>query len=997
MKFSYNPKSKLIKTLKESQGIFNVLIGQRGIEKNIQEIISDTDELIKILQNKTLSEFKDIFQINKGIDWHIIYSKFSKVLYEFYKKFGDKSGEKLFKKYQKKDNNYEILPWAKHFKEYNVSSLDPIHIFASFTYWNISLETRKKKMIFFCELLKSFEIETDDLETDIEKSISSNYQYFPHPNITYIVSARNHKTQKEVWKFFSLIYNNQKNDKLEEIFNIINNTWYGVKVESATIFAFWINSSNFLPLDKNTLNLLKKYDKLKNIPSSYNEYKLLLNNEDVSLYRSLSKIANNESLKSSLTDEEKEELNRFFQKTSTVNIDGDIKGIVNVEDNTSNISIDISSENKLEKIKDFDFELYFIVSGKAKKIVYREGKIKSINKLEVIHNEENIVYQNFQIIAIKALNNNYTMVLKPNTFYYFNKNFEIFDNNKLKINHNNNIDLYTGIGVNINITAILGKNGTGKSTLVDLLLMALYNITCSLSPKDKEIYSLEELFYTIHSNYSIYSLNTKDYEGDWLNNLFHKRDNYQIPIVIEPHRKDGNIDINVLNEVSKQRLLSTILEPNETIDSKKLLEAKNATHLNISINFKKICRIINFMNPQLNIEYSKKLEESELLNYIQKILDDTKNRNIINVINKKVSDERNEYIKYRDENIEDSSIINNVIRETFTENKYLLYAKIYICYKLKSIADTYFKEYNEKYHTLEFINIVLKDKTYKSFKLYQVLNYIKFDTLVKVGKGLVIDELSHKIKDIFGVKERINKKFNKEEFFSTIEFMPPAFYEVDIMINEKISFNTLSSGEKQKIYSISSILYHLQNINSVHRSNQRNIIKYSHVNLILDEIELYFHPDMQRTYIYDLLEAIENTGGLNHINALNIIMVTHSPFILSDIVESNIMYLGRKDNDIEKTFGANIHTLLDNSFFMEDGLMGKFAKEKINTVIDFLKTDDSLVSKHVIQKVINSIGEPFLKEKLQQMYNDKYPITDEERIKALKEQIKRIENGKNKF
>jgi len=113
-------------------------------------------------------------------------------------------------------------------------------------------------------------------------------------------------------------------------------------------------------------------------------------------------------------------------------------------------------------------------------------------------------------------------------------------------------------------------------------------------------------------------------------------------------------------------------------------------------------------------------------------------------------------------------------------------------------------------------------------------------------------------------------------------------------------------------------------------------------------------------------------------------MVTHSPFILSDILESNILYLGQDEEEqLEKTFGANIHTLLDNSFFMEDGLMGKFAKEKIKSLIEQLndykkKYKDiskkernkqiSLTKRDEIKRIISQIGEPFLKKKLFDMY-----------------------------
>jgi len=55
------------------------------------------------------------------------------------------------------------------------------------------------------------------------------------------------------------------------------------------------------------------------------------------------------------------------------------------------------------------------------------------------------------------------------------------------------------------------------------------------------------------------------------------------------------------------------------------------------------------------------------------------------------------------------------------------------------------------------------------------------------------------------------------------------------------------------------------------------------------------------------------------------------------------------------TFGANIHTLLSHGFFMEDGLMGEFAKEKINEVIKFLNDKESEIkAKEDAQNIIKS-------------------------------------------
>ena len=88
------------------------------------------------------------------IEWYTLYSKFSKCLNEFYNTYKSKSGELLYETYLKKDEKLEILPWLENFNQYGVTSIDPIHIFASFNYWKIPVETRKKRMQLFCELIK---------------------------------------------------------------------------------------------------------------------------------------------------------------------------------------------------------------------------------------------------------------------------------------------------------------------------------------------------------------------------------------------------------------------------------------------------------------------------------------------------------------------------------------------------------------------------------------------------------------------------------------------------------------------------------------------------------------------------------------------------------------------------------------------------------------------------------------------------------------------------
>lgn len=92
-------------------------------------------------------------------------------------------------------------------------------------------------------------------------------------------------------------------------------------------------------------------------------------------------------------------------------------------------------------------------------------------------------------------------------------------------------------------------------------------------------------FYTLVTNYSIYAYNSYDYkdentplpyeakirkkkyatddERSWLNGIFHKNDGYQVPLVLSPYRDKGNIDINVENELSKERLMALMIMPKQ--------------------------------------------------------------------------------------------------------------------------------------------------------------------------------------------------------------------------------------------------------------------------------------------------------------------------------------------------------------------------------------------------------------------------------------------------
>ena len=265
------------------------------------------------------------------------------------------------------------------------------------------------------------------------------------------------------------------------------------------------------------------------------------------------------------------------------------------------------------------------------------------------------------------------------------------------------------------------------------------------------------------------------------------------------------------------------------------------------------------------------------------------------------------------------------------------------------------------YRTEEYLELLVKDNSHITFKLRQAINYLKVNPFKSYEKEKV--ELPQEVINVYKLPisdfSDAIMPFAKTQQ-NVIRFIPPSLFDIELELNQINSekspsyYSMLSSGEQQLIQSVQSILYHINNLESVHddKSNaDDNKKEYKFVNIILDEIELYFHPDFQRKFISHLIKRIAELGT-DRVKTFNILFATHSPFILSDIPSSNILRLreGKPDKlqEERQTFGANIHDLLANDFFLDKGFMGEFAKETINEAIHFLTFH---INKREIEKV----------------------------------------------
>ena len=616
----------------------------------------------------------------------------------------------------------------------------------------------------------------------------------------------------------------------------------------------------------------------------------------------------------------------------------------------------------------------------------------------------------FKLLAIRPLkgcSERFLKNLEEDRIYKFYNDYSFFlENNQeiegsdkkvSKIECNNTVPekLYEKSRLNIQISALVGKNGSGKSSLLELLYASCYVIAldkeildgkaidveglkvaifynigndyynievtsskvkyCSINDRIKIVNNKTLLsnlfFYSIAVNYSLYGLN-ENVLGNWISALFHKNDGYQTPLVINPYRREGNINVNSELHLAQTRLITNIL----LTDNKEILSGKEIDSVCFELDVNK-----NKLKEQ-NISIKGNFTT---FNQIYKAFYGS-NYNLKEIEVKKIP-------HFKD-------LMN------------------YLLCKVKKISEVY-KEYKgiapflEKEVSPTFLEKLKGDKSHITLKLRQVLNIIRFNLLredndskwEKKEDGVLHFKL--KINDLIKrIKEVDTSNLKKDELIPIGCYRFIINVKNDTKNNDSVSnINVLSSGEQHLVHTMQSVLYHILNVNSVHSSEVEKI-KYEYINIIFDEIELYFHPEYQRRFVFELLERLDSLKKGTHIpkiKGINILFCTHSPFILSDIPKQNVLFLGDKKDF--KTFGANITTLLSNSFFMEN-LIGEFAKNKINDVIRWITQD-----KEDILKTIRLIDEPILRNKLVEMYYEKYPDNErkksEEKIKALAEQL----------
>lgn len=628
-------------------------------------------------------------------------------------------------------------------------------------------------------------------------------------------------------------------------------------------------------------------------------------------------------------------------------------------------------------------------------------------------------------------------------------------------------------GKNISVSAIVGKNGAGKSSLLELLFRMVNNFGYMLGANvrknkkgskyvkyvdgiyadlkyriddelvilkcryDKVLYSYEgktfclfdsldakdtfgqerpradmeeeaqeidvvsmdaalrielckHFFFSVVTNYSLQSYNSNDYldeealghhyvddigidkNDSWLDGVFHKNDGYLVPISLNPERYKGFFDLQKETDLTSSRL--EIL----------LIEAKRR-----NVNF-----IDNYELDDIEYSFSWDYIANKVSLEKDSIKDEYELRSAIRLI------------------AEDSHSVLAILLERYgfhvddSENLLFYVGIAYLFYKTHSIAASYpifgapkqmvnVEHLDEICHDEDtivqyasFIKQLIHDKSHLTTKLRKTLNFMK-----ALVNGQNLEESFSYYRDYTHfVGEVLSKRPSLED---RMAILPPPFFKSKVYLRQidtgkRMLYSKLSSGERQYLFTFSALLYHVFNI----KMTPVNRPHYRLANLMLDEVEICFHPEYQRTLVYRLIELLRQFR-LNYRFSINIILTTHSPFILSDIPKSNVLYLenGKSVGETiyKDTFGANVNDILHQSFFLKKGFMGEFARDKIQSVIDFFNSKNSSKwtkesSLEFIEKVVS---EPILQRQLRSLYEKRYDLRDN-KIEKLESEIERL-------
>jgi len=564
-----------------------------------------------------------------------------------------------------------------------------------------------------------------------------------------------------------------------------------------------------------------------------------------------------------------------------------------------------------------------------------------------------------------------------------------------------------------NLSAIVGENGSGKSNALSFLIEQL-NINYPAGDPFLSIWKDGDKFKICHSQLEISNSEKLDSQFQCLD---HRLFNIEIPFIaldctssgmeFKPLVNPNYSSDNVIN-ISTIQFVNDFLDPDSPIS---IHELRSKLYID---DIERILQTVAFLKESC-IEHPVKLPQFLKVSY--------------NLFQKNLRDKfdfNNEDLKqgleiHRKKRIE-SALVNNFKPFLLIDIIFYFIDLIKLEDKIDDASiDSYMfietcqeisRFISSDYNDIQLLEKIISQirQLFSSKESPQSNNTDSFSKHISFTEFLcgqkTIQDL-HKSKDSIYFFTDLFKR--DTEFFSQLNSLLK--YNIKLFSlglsheSKKSSDGFVSSGELSLLTLLSRINHGLQ---------KKQFQNKDFGVLVIDEPEISLHPQWQKKFI-DILVHFLNASILEG-KKTQVIITSHSPFFLSDIPTDRVVFLKKGEQEkemppviahsssqhpfptelvtpeFENTFGANIHSLYSSGFFLQKGLIGDFAYRKVNEVISFIKLHDSKISSNEeAKRIIELIGEPVLKNKLNDLLNSKRE--QESELKYLERRVAEIKNG----
>jgi len=270
--------------------------------------------------------------------------------------------------------------------------------------------------------------------------------------------------------------------------------------------------------------------------------------------------------------------------------------------------------------------------------------------------------------------------------------------------------------------------------------------------------------------------------------------------------------------------------------------------------------------------------------------------------------------------------------------------------RLKLCATTWIEKKVEEHNLLILDFLINKDvkdafayhftNAYKLFKLFYELEIFNLYLVEKKTRDLML---------------QVHKSYNFSDEMSKPEPSRLVFRIEQIRISKQIEaakpprniyYKALSDGEHQFNEVIGMVL----------------MMEQEGCLFLIDEPDTHFNPKWRAKLIkmlnHTAATAFDDKGNIEKVRKQEIILTTHSPFVISDSVTEDVYRFTKKngiidfDNPTIKTYGTSITILLDEIFEKEETI-SEMAKKELREMVDSISTLDDL------RKIVDRLNTEF--------------------------------------